>query len=46
LNTHFFLYAVAQFNAVALIVTFGEDSLASLWQSAVVLVGLNLAFTL
>jgi len=34
---------VPQRNALALIVAFGEDTLASLWQSAVVLVGLNLA---
>ena len=46
LYVHFFLYAVPQLSAVALVVTFGDDSLASLWQSAVLLIGFNLAFAL
>lgn len=46
LYVHFFLYAVPQLSAVALVVTLGDDSLASLWQSAVLLIGFSLAFAL
>ena len=46
LYVHFFLYAVPQLSAVALVVALGENSMASLWQSAVLLIGFNLAFAL
>tara|TARA_A200000159_G_scaffold131399_1_gene128528 strand:+ start:4149 stop:4490 length:342 start_codon:yes stop_codon:yes gene_type:complete len=43
---HALVYAVPQLSAVALIVTLSDDSLASLWQSAVMLLGFNLAVAL
>ena len=46
LYVHFFLYAVPQLSAAALVVTLSENSMASLWQSTVLLVGFNLAFAL
>ena len=46
LYVHALVYAVPQLSAVALIVTLSDDSLASLWQSAVMLLGFNLAVAL
>ncbi|MDG6095894.1 hypothetical protein EXU34_00350 [Alteromonas sp. ZYF713] len=46
LYVHFFLYAVPQLSGVALVVTLSESAIASLCQSAVLLIGFNLAFAL